>query len=126
MVVDLALFLPLVIAVAVLKHHAVATQDSYVYLASVVAVFLAPLLGGAVAGRRGADTPLMNGAAAAGAAFMAFLVVRVADGALNGRSIHAGQAILFLLITVSMGMVGASIGSRQAGSNATGRGKVEP
>jgi hypothetical protein len=56
---------------------------------------------------------MMNGAAAAGVAFVAFLVFRVVDGAISGRSVHAGQAILFLIITISMGMVGAYIGYRR-------------
>jgi putative membrane protein (TIGR04086 family) len=110
--VDLVMFLPLVVGVAILKHNDVATQEFFLWIASAVAIFLAPAVGGAVAGRRRADTPLTHGAAAAGLAFVAFLVFRIVDGAASGHAINAGQAILFLIITVSMGMVGAYLGFR--------------
>jgi len=46
-------------------------------------------------------------------AFVGFLVFRIVDGAVSGRTINAVQAILFLFITVSMGVLGAYIGFRQ-------------
>jgi hypothetical protein len=110
--VDLGLFLPLVIGIAVLKHHDLATQESYAWIVSAVAIFLAPAVGGAVAARRRPDTPMMHGAAATGLASLVFVVVRVIDGAVGGNAAHPGLLIVFVIASVSMGMVGSYIGFR--------------
>ena len=107
--VDLAIFAPLVVGLAILKRHDIATQESYLWVVAAVGVFLAPLAGGAAAARRRDDTPLMNGAAAAGLAFLVFLAVRLAVG----RGINAVEALLFLMIAISMGVIGAFLGFRR-------------
>jgi hypothetical protein len=108
--VDLVLFLPLVVGVAILKHHDIATQESYVWIVSAVAIFVAPAIGGGVAGRRRPDMPLTHGAAASGLASIAYVVVRIVDGAVNGQQARAGLLIVFVIASVSMGMVGSYIG----------------
>jgi len=107
--VDLVIFVPLVVGLAILKHHDIATQESYLWVVAAVAVFVAPLAGGAAAARHRDDTPLMNGAAAAGLAFLAFLIIPL----VAGRGVNAVQALLFLMITVSMGVFGAYLGFRR-------------
>jgi hypothetical protein len=111
---DLVLFFPLVVGIAVLKHHDIATQESYVWIVSAVAIFIAPAVGGGVAGRRRPDTPLMHGAAATGLASIAFVAVRLVDGAVKGHQAGAGLYIVFVIASVSMGMVGSYVGFRGA------------
>ena len=110
--VDLALFLPLVVGIAVLKHHDLATQESYVWIVSAVAIFVAPAIGGGVAARRRPDTPMTHGAAATGLASLAYVVVRVVDGAIGGNGAAPGLLIVFVIASVSMGLVGSYVGFR--------------
>jgi hypothetical protein len=110
--VDLVLFLPLVVGIAVLKHHDLATQESYVWIVSAVAIFVAPAVGGAVAARRRPDMPMIHGAAATGLASLGYVVVRVIDGAVGDSSAPAGLLIVFIIASVSMGMVGSYVGFR--------------
>jgi hypothetical protein len=110
--VDLLLFLPLVVGIAVLKHHDLATQESYVWIVSAVAVFVAPAIGGAVAARRRPDMPMIHGAAATGLASLAYVVVRIIDGAVGGASAPIALLVVFVIASVSMGMIGSYIGFR--------------
>ncbi|HWW53047.1 MAG TPA: hypothetical protein VNY84_04730 [Acidimicrobiales bacterium] len=112
--VDLVLFLPLVVGVTILKHHDIATQESYVWIVAAMAIFVAPAVGGGVAGRRRPDTPLTHGAASSGLASLAYVVVRVVDGAIRGQQPGAGLLVVFVIASVSMGMVGGYIGFRGA------------
>jgi hypothetical protein len=115
----LLIFLPLVVGVAVLKHNDVATQESYLWIASAAALFVAPAIGGGVAGRRRPDAPLTHGAIAAGVAFVAYLAVRLVDGAITGRAPRALEMVLFLIWTVAMGVVGAFVGFRRGRTTAS-------
>jgi hypothetical protein len=110
--IDLVLFLPLVVGIAVLKHHDLATQESYVWIVSAVAIFVAPAVGGAVAARRRPDTPMIHGAAATGVASLGYVVVRVIDGAVGGDGAPVGLLVVFIIASVSMGLVGSYIGFR--------------
>ena len=109
--VDLVLFLPLVVGVAVLKHHDVATQESYAWIVSAVAIFVAPAIGGAAAARREPETPLTHGAAASGLASLAYVIVRVIDGVVGGGGANAGLLVFFIIASVSMGIVGSYLGT---------------
>ena len=110
--VDLVIFLPLVVGVAILKHNDVATQESWFWVASVVALFVAPTAGGAIAGRQRPDAPLTHGAAAATTAFVVFLVFRLIDGGVRHQLPNPFQMALFLILTAGMGVVGAYLSYR--------------
>jgi hypothetical protein len=110
--VDLITFLPFVVAVAVARHHGWATQESYVWVASVLAVIVAPVIGGMAAAHRQPQAPLLHGAAAAFAAALGYVAFRVIDGLIGGRSANAGGLVFFVQLSVIMGIAGGYLAFR--------------
>ena len=81
-------------------------QSNWVYLAF-LAVVIAYIAGGWVAGRRSPEGPFLNGAAAAGAAFV---VVQVVAWLVSSDGADVIGAIFNLLLAATIGVVGAGFG----------------
>jgi putative membrane protein (TIGR04086 family) len=109
---DLAVFLPLVIALAVLHRHGLARDDVYVLVTSALAAFIAPVVGGFIAAQRAGDAQLLHGAAAAGVAAGIYVAFRVVDGIVTGRSVIAGELVILIQLTVAMGVLGGYLARR--------------
>jgi len=115
----LAIAAPCGIAIAALRGSDSAGHESGLWVVAAVLVLLvAPLAGGAVAGRARPDAPLVHGAAAVAVPAWLFLVARAAVGAAQGR-LTLAQAISFVLfvqVFTGLAMAGAYLGSRPKGA----------
>jgi len=113
---DLALLAPVVLAYALLRGAGVisTTANAPVIVTAVVAVVLAPLTGGFVAGRHQPGAPLTNGAAAAAVAAGAYVVFRVIDGAVRGLPLPVATLATLITVSVTFGLLGGLAGFRSA------------
>jgi len=114
---DLAVMVPVILVYEILRGTGVVTSgtgDVGVIVTALVAAVGAPLVGGVVAGRRRPRTPLTHGAAAAGGAAVAYLVFRLVDAAVRGTSLHLASLVTFVIVSVTLGLVGGFIGFRAA------------
>lgn len=92
-------------------------QSSWVFLA-LLAIVVAYLLGGSVAGRRADQAPFVNGAAAS---LTAFVIVQVVAGAVQlvqGDGLSALGVVFNALLAATIGVVGAGIGVARANRTA--------
>jgi len=113
---DLALLAPVVLAYALLRGAGVisTTANVPVVVTAVVAVVLAPLTGGFVAGRHQPGAPLTNGAAAATVAAGAYVLFRVIDGAVRGLPLPVATLATLITVSASFGLLGGLAGFRSA------------
>lgn len=81
-------------------------QSNWVYLAF-LAVVIAYIVGGWIAGRRSPGGPFLNGAVASGAAFV---VVQVVAWIVSSDGINVVGAVFNLLLAATIGVVGAGFG----------------
>ena len=92
-------------------------QSNWVFVA-LLAIVLAYLIGGSVAGRLATDAPFVNGAAAT---FAAFVVVQVIGGLVRivqGDGLSPIGIIFNGLLAATIGVVGAGIGIARASRRA--------
>ncbi|MEM9467034.1 MAG: hypothetical protein AAGA90_16800 [Actinomycetota bacterium] len=88
-------------------------QSSWVFVA-LLAIVVAYLLGGSIAGRGAADAPFVNGAAAT---LSAFLVVQVIGGVIRlvqSEGLSPIGIVFNALLAATIGVVGAGIGVSRA------------
>ena len=108
--VCLVVSVPAAVAQAVLADGDGGEQSNWVYL-SLLAIVVAYLLGGAVAGRKATAAPMINGAAAT---VVAFAVVQFVAGVVRiagGDGINPVALVFNVLLAASIGTVGAGIGT---------------
>lgn len=106
----LVVSVPAALAQAALADSDAGEQSNWVYL-TLLAIVVAYLVGGAVAGRIAADAPMINGAAAT---VTAFAVVQLVAGVVRiagGDGINPLALIFNVLLAASIGTVGAGIGA---------------
>ena len=106
----LVVSVPAAAAQAALADSDAGEQSNWVYL-TLLAIVVAYLLGGAVAGRIATAAPMINGAAAT---VTAFAVVQLVAGVLRiaaGDGINPLALIFNVLLAASIGTVGAGIGA---------------
>ena len=71
---------------------------------AVIAVFVAPIVGGAVAGRgRPRPRPSRNASVAAAIGVGAYLVFRVVDAVVRNRPLSPGSAVILAMLSVLIG-----------------------
>jgi predicted permease len=117
--VTLAVTLPPVILVRILKGDDLEGQESNLWIVGVLAIFIGFAVGGFFAARRRPDLGLMHAAAAAGLAFAGVALYAVIRRAASGERVAASLVIqLFVVgtITVSIGVLGGYVATRRAGS----------
>ncbi|MHB8465106.1 MAG: hypothetical protein ACYDH6_05880 [Acidimicrobiales bacterium] len=102
--VDLAVLVPLVALYAAVGGATL--------VAPIAGAVLAPLAGGAVAGRRPTDAPLTHGAAAAALASFGYVAFRVIDAVTRDRPVHPASVALLVMIGVTVGSFGGWLGFR--------------
>jgi hypothetical protein len=107
---------PCAVLIAVTHGHDNTGQESNLWVvAAVLVIFVAPLVGGAVAATAKPRAPLSHGAAAVGLPAGAYLLVRMVVGAVNG-SLTGGQAasfVLFLMVFTGIAVIGAYLAFRR-------------
>jgi hypothetical protein len=109
---DLAVLGPVVTVYAVLHGTGTLHGDAGVIVTAVIAVFIAPAVGGFVAARRApTSSPLTHAAVAAGAAVLAYVVFRVADAVVRDRSLNVPSVVILVIFSVVFGLLGG-LGAR--------------
>jgi len=98
------------VAQAVLAGSDGDEQSNWVYL-TLLAIIVAYLAGGAVAGRMATAAPMINGAAAAVAAFAVVQLVAGVVRIAGGDGINPLALVFNVLLAASIGTVGAGIGA---------------
>ena len=110
-VVDLAVLVPLVLLYAGARAVDAGGTGTVLIVAATV---VAPLAGGFTAGRRQLHAPLTNGAAASGLAVIAYVAFRLADAAVRGSGLHPASVVVFVMLSVTLGLIGGFAGFRTA------------
>jgi len=110
----LALAVPFGGLVALLKSKDTPGQESNLWvIAAVLAVLVAPTVGGYQAGRRQPRRALSHSAAAVGAASGAIVVARFLVWLVARDQLHLITLFLYLYITVCLGTVGGYVAFRR-------------
>jgi len=109
---DLGVLAPVVAVYTVLHATGVTTGDAGVIVTAVIAVFVAPLVGGAVAARSASSVPLTNATVATALGVGAYLVFRVVDAVVRNRPLSPGSAVILAMLSVLMGVIGGLVASR--------------
>ncbi|GAC1318645.1 MAG: hypothetical protein NVSMB12_17580 [Acidimicrobiales bacterium] len=109
--VDLAVLVPLVVLYAGARAVDAGGMGTVLI---VVATVAAPLAGGFTAGRCQLQAPLTHGAAAAGLAVIAYIAFRLADAAVRGTGLHLASIVVFVMLSVTLGLIGGFAGFRTA------------
>jgi len=108
---DLAILAPVVAVYAVLHGTGTIHGDAGTIVTAVIAVFVAPAMGGWVAARRAPPTsPLKHAATAAGAAVIAYVVFRVGDAVVRNRPLNVPSVAILVILSVAVGLVGGLVG----------------
>jgi hypothetical protein len=111
----LAIALPCALLIALTHGNDNTGQESNLWVvAAVLVIFVAPLVGGAVAAAAQPRAPLSHGAAAIGLPAGAYLLVRVVAGAVEGSLTGAQVAsfVLFLMVFTGLAVIGAYLAFR--------------
>ena len=106
----LAISVPAAVIQTILRESDESNRSNWVYL-TLLAIVVAYLVGGAVAGRIATDAPMINGAAAT---FTAFVVVQFAAGVIRiagGDGINPLALVFNALLAAAIGTVGGGIGA---------------
>lgn len=118
----LAIAVPAAVVSTILSDDGSTDQSNWVFLA-LLAIVVAYLLGGALAGVRALDAPFLNGAAATFCAFALVQTVGIVVRLARGDDISIVGIVFNALLAASFGTVGAWFGARR-GSRAPGGGSV--
>jgi hypothetical protein len=109
---DLGVLAPVVSVYTALHATGVITGDAGVIVTAVIAVFVAPLVGGAVAARSASSGPLTNASVAATLGVGVYLVFRVIDAVVRSRPLSPGSAVTLAMLSVLAGAIGGAVGAR--------------
>jgi hypothetical protein len=109
---DLGVLVPVLAAYETLHGAGIIHGDGGTVVTAVVAVFVAPLLGGIVAARRDPATPLTASAVASLVAVAVFVVVRVVDAVVRDRPTTVAGTAIVVMLSVAVGVVGAVVDGR--------------
>ena len=113
----LAVALPPVWLVAVLKSDDLPGEESNLWLLTPLALLAGFGIGGFVAGRRRPDTPLLHAAAAGAVAFAAVVVFGIVRRLVGGDDVTLSYLVRLLLlaqICVSTSLLGGWVAARRA------------
>ena len=108
---DLAVLLPFVALYAAARALDAGGVGTVLIVAATLA---APLAGGFTAGRGQLQAPLTNGAAAAAVAVVAYVAFRLIDAAVRGTAVHPASIVVFVMLSVTLGLIGGFAGFRTA------------
>lgn len=114
----LALAVPAAVVQGVLADDDTGTDQSAWVFVALLAIVVAYLLGGAMAGRRALDAPFVNGAAAAFSAFAVVQVVGIIVRVVRGDGVSPVALVFNALLAASIGTVGAWFGARRGAAAA--------
>jgi hypothetical protein len=110
---DLAVLVPVVALYTALHATGVISGDTGVIVTAVAAVLVAPVAGGVIAGRRGSGaTPLTDSALASGIGAMTYVVFRVGDAVVRGRTVTVAGLVILVMLSVAVGVMGGFVGAR--------------
>ena len=104
---DLAVLAPVVAVYALLHGTGAIHGDAGVIVTAVIAVFVAPAVGGAVAAHRGpASSPVKHASLAAGIAVLAYVAFRGVDAIVRNRPLNGPSVVILVILSVGCGTVG--------------------
>lgn len=119
--VTLAVAVPPALVVRIVRGSEVGTASGPWVVATLLAVFVAPVAGGAYAGTRRPRTALVHGAVAAGLGYVADAVLTVVRraafppaGGTTSLVRLAPTFVLFLFLFVSLGLLGGYLAFRRS------------
>jgi hypothetical protein len=104
---DLAVLTPVVAVYAILHGTGTIHGDAGVIVTAVIAVLVAPAVGGAVAATRGpASSPVKHSSLAAGIAVLAYVAFRGIDTVVRNRPLNGPSVVLLVVVSVMFGVIG--------------------
>ncbi len=104
---DLAVMAPVVAVYAALHGTGTIHGDAGVIVTAVIAVFVAPAVGGAVAAHRApVASPLKHAALAAGAAVLAYVAFRAVDAVVRDRPVNVPSVVILVIVSIVVGLLG--------------------
>ena len=107
---DLAVLAPVVAVYAVLHGTGAIHGDAGVIVTAVIAVFVAPAVGGAVAALRGpASSPVKHASLAAGTAVLAYVAFRGVDAVERNRPLTGPSVVILVVVSVLLGVIGGLV-----------------
>ena len=107
---DLAVLAPVVAVYAVLHGTGAIHGDAGVIVTAVIAVFVAPAVGGAVAALRGpASSPVKHASLAAGTAVLAYVAFRGVDAVVRNRPLNGPSVVILVVVSVLLGVIGGLV-----------------
>jgi len=109
---DLGVLAPVVSVYTVLHATGVISGDAGVIVTAVIAVFVAPLVGGAVAARSATSVPLTNATVATALGVSAYLAFRVLDAVVRNRPLSPGSAVILAMLSILVGVIGGLAATR--------------
>ncbi len=109
---DLAVLVPVLVVYEVLHGTGVITGDTGAAVVAGLAAVLAPHVGGIAAGRKSETSPLRTAAVATFVPILAFVIVRLIDAGVRGRTVTVTGLILVVMLSVAVGVIGGLIGGR--------------
>ncbi|HEY2428222.1 MAG TPA: hypothetical protein VGI06_04790 [Acidimicrobiales bacterium] len=109
---DLAVFTPVVAAYEALHGAGALHGDAGTVTTALIAVFIAPLVGGITAGRRDPSSPLTSSAVASFGAVIVFVAVRIIDAVARNRPTTVSGTVILVMLSVVVGVIGGLIGAR--------------
>ncbi len=119
-IVCLAIAAPAALIQSILADEDAGRNQSNWVLVALLAIVVAYLVGGAVAGKRAFDTPFIHGATATMAAFAIVQVIGGIGRIARGDGLSPVALVFNLLLAGSIGVVGAWFGARRATIDAGG------
>ena len=107
---DLAVLAPVVAVYAVLHGTGAIHGDAGVIVTAVIAVFVAPAVGGAVAALRGPPAaPVKHASLAAGTAVLAYVAFRAIDAVVRNRPLNGPSVVILVVVSVLFGVIGGLV-----------------
>jgi hypothetical protein len=121
----LVVALPVVLAIEAVKGDDLAGEESSIWALGALAVVVAFVIGGGIAGARRPETAIGHSVAAAALAFVVLVVVACARRLVDGVGLPAAVGATFVLLAVvclSMGILGGYLAMRIRAHQAARRG----
>jgi hypothetical protein len=121
----LVVALPVVLAIEAVKGDDLAGEESSIWALGALAVVVAFVIGGGIAGARRPETAIGHSVAAAALAFVVLVVVACARRLVDGAGLPSAVGATFVLLAIvclSMGILGGYLAMRIRAHQAARRG----
>lgn len=101
---EIAIVVPAALIVRALRQDDMAAESNLWLVASFLALVVGPAAAGWLVGRKRPDTPALHAAAATGAAWVVFTVMRLGRAALGSQEVAPLLATLLTIVPIQVGV----------------------